>query len=111
MRRQDDVVEPDQRIVEREWLDLEDVEAGAGDPAIAQRGHERLLIDQLAPADVDEVGGWLHQGQLRRADQSAGRLGEPAVQADEVRLAQDLFQRSRGVRPATGRPPGRRGAR
>ena len=35
VRRQDDIVQPDQRVVERQRLDVEDIEAGAGDPAIA----------------------------------------------------------------------------
>ena len=73
MRRQDHVVQPDQWIVGRERLDLEDIEAGAGDLAIAQGGHQRLLVDQLAAADVDEVRRRLHQGQLRRADHPARR--------------------------------------
>ena len=37
MRRQDHVVERQQRIVRGQRLDRVDVEAGAGDPAIAQR--------------------------------------------------------------------------
>ena len=73
MRRQDHVVQADQWIIGGKRLDLEDIESRAGDPAIAQGGHQRLLVDQLAPADVDEIRGRLHQGQLRRADQPARR--------------------------------------
>ena len=35
---------------------------------------KRLLIDQLAPADVDEIGRRLHQGKLCGRDHPASRL-------------------------------------
>ncbi len=56
----------EQRVVEGQRLDLEDVEARAGDPALAQGGRQRRLVDQLAPADVDEV-----RRRLQRASCSA----------------------------------------
>ena len=70
MRRQDHVVQLEQRIVERERLDLEDVEARRRRSGDRGAPPSAPLIDQLAPADVDEVGRRLHQRQLRR-DRSA----------------------------------------
>ncbi len=110
VRRQDHIVQLEQRIVERQRLDLEDIEAGAGDPPLAQRGRQRRLVDQLAPADVDEVRRRLHQRQLRRADQAAGRVGQPAVQADEVRLGA-APPRARSARTPSVARDGRVGVR
>ena len=35
MRGEDDIIERAQRVLDRQWLDIEDVEAGAGDTLFA----------------------------------------------------------------------------
>ena len=51
MRREHDIVELAQRMIARQRLDLEHVEAGAGDAFFAQRGDQRRLLDDR-PRDV-----------------------------------------------------------
>src|SRR5262245_60405906 len=43
MRCQEDIVQTEKHIVERERLDLEHVQPGAGDPALAECGRQRCL--------------------------------------------------------------------
>ena len=72
-------------------LDVEHVEPGAGDRARAQRPEQRVLVDDRPARGVDEHGGRLHQRELAGADQPARALGEPQVDAHDVRALEQLF--------------------
>src|SRR5215470_5067859 len=52
-----------ERVVERQRLLVEDVEAGAGDGPVPQGPDEGRLVDDGAPRGVDEVRGRLHEGE------------------------------------------------
>ena len=83
VRRDDDVVELEQRAVVR--LLREDVERGAGELAGAQRLDERLLVDQLAARGVDQARAVVHLRDRLRRSTTAARLGrERQVQREEV---------------------------
>ena len=56
MRHEHHVVELEELGVDL-GLPLEDVEAGAGDRAVAQRSGERRLVDDRPARGVDEVCG------------------------------------------------------
>ena len=71
------------------WLALDDVEAGAGDGAVAEGGDQGLGVDEAAAADVDEEAGRPERAQdlrvddvmafgaaERRDDEEVGPLGE-----------------------------------
>src|SRR4051794_17077512 len=92
VRRDDDVVELEERVVGGRRLLLEDVDRGAGDGPVDERPMQRLLVDDRAARRVDEIGGGLHQRELARADQLARRLVEVARDTDEVRLAQQRLE-------------------
>ena len=51
-----DVREPEERARRGQRLQLEDVEAGAADRAVAQRVDERGLVDQAAARGVHDHG-------------------------------------------------------
>ena len=65
-------------------------------PAISPRGQrrvQRLFVDESAAGDVHDVGGRLHDGELRLADHP-GRLGRLRhVHRDEVALREHLVER------------------
>src|SRR5207248_1313522 len=61
MRGEDDIVEPAQRMLDRQRLDIEHIEAGARDTLFAQRGDERRFLDDRPARYVDQVGAALHQ--------------------------------------------------
>ena len=87
MRRGDDVLELEQRAVGARLLG-EHVEPGRGDPALLQRGVERVLVDDPAAGGVDEDQVGAHLVQLRVADQAEG-LGCPGqVHRHEVGLGE-----------------------
>ena len=76
VRRDDDVVEPPQGMVEGQRLDIEHVEAGPGDGAALQGLDEGGLIDDGAARGVDQIGGGFHQAQFARADQAARAVAQ-----------------------------------
>src|SRR5207249_3652489 len=85
MRREDDVVQSDERGVCRQGLVLEDIQAGAGDPTLAQRTDQSALLNELAAGDVDQVSRRLHRPELALADQAARSRLKTVVEADEIR--------------------------
>lgn len=74
-------------------LVLKDVEAGAGDEAIVQGGHERGLVDHGAAGRVDDHGAGFHQLELRRRDGVAGLGVQRQVQAQHVAASQQVLER------------------
>ena len=91
MRREHDIVHLAQRMVERQRLDVEHVEAGAGDLVVAQGRQQRRLIDDRPARGVDDIGGRLHQAELLGADQPARALREHDVDGDEVGLPEQVL--------------------
>ena len=73
MRRDDDVVELEQRPGVR--LLREDVERGARDLARLQRRHECGLVDQLAARGVDQAHAVAHLRERVRVHASASSRG------------------------------------
>ena len=69
VRRGDDGLEVEQRGVGAR-LGREDVDARAGDPAVLERGVERVLVDDAAAGGVDDDDRRLDQRELVGADQA-----------------------------------------
>ena len=90
MRRDHDVVHLAERMVERQRLDVVDVEAGAGDRFGVQRRDQRLLVDDRPARGVDEIGGRLHQPELSRADEPARAVAQHDMNGDDVGIAEQI---------------------
>src|SRR5262245_43104969 len=56
MRGDDHVVESAERMIERQRLDVENVQSRAANPALLQRGEQGLLFDDGAARGIDDVG-------------------------------------------------------
>ena len=84
MRRQHEVVELAERMVDRQRLDREHVDAGARDLLLRQRFQQRAFVDDRPARGVDEVGGRLHAREIGRADQAARALAEHHMDGDDV---------------------------
>ena len=54
---------------------------------------DRSLVDDAAAGDVEEDRAGLHPGELRRADEAAGRPRQRDVDRDDVRLAEQVVER------------------
>jgi hypothetical protein len=63
-----------------------DVEAGAGDAAVAQGGDEGGLVDDVAAGGVHEIGRRLHQRDPGGGDDAAVGAAAGDVQRDDVGL-------------------------
>ena len=87
------VEQPGRRAVRGGRLAREDVEPGAGDLAGGQRGVERVLVDEAAAGDVDDVARRLHLRELLRADHPGGLGRLRHVDRDEVALLEQLVER------------------
>ena len=86
MRRGDEVLQGQKRVVAWSRLLVEDVERGAGNLVARQRVEERLLVDDAAARRIHQEGGFLHlreAGGVEQADRLR-RLG--AMDRDEIRL-------------------------
>src|SRR5207245_118711 len=78
MRRDHRVGKVTQGMVEGQRLLVVDVEAGAGDRSLADRGDQRGLVDDRAARGVDQVGGRLHPRELTGAEKLARAVAEQA---------------------------------
>jgi phosphoglycerate dehydrogenase-like enzyme len=80
---------PDRRVG-RQGLNLEDVEAGARDGAVAQRCHQGGFVDHGPAGHVDQDGGALHQAKFARPDQVVRGVGQPDAEHHEVALPEQV---------------------
>src|SRR3954462_514305 len=55
------IVELAERMIDRQRLDVEHIEAGAAETPGGQRCDQRLLVHDRAARRVDQIGGRLHQ--------------------------------------------------
>ena len=92
MRRHDDVVELEDRLVGGARLDLEHVEPGAGDRAVDQGAVQRPLVDHRPARGVDDVGRGLHQPQQALAHDVVRGLAQRHADREEVGAAEQLLQ-------------------
>ena len=83
MRRRDDIVAPEERVLLRRLLDKH-VDRGAGDLAVIERRGEILLDDQPAARAIDEPRARLQLGQRLGVEHAARRLGHRRVQGHEI---------------------------
>jgi len=90
VRREQDIVEAEQRIVGLRRLGVEDVNSGAGDPLLANGDGERGVVQNLATARVDQDRGRLHERKQRRADEVFVPGLHIHMQRDNVGLAKEF---------------------
>jgi hypothetical protein len=88
VRRDNDVIELEQRVVGLHRFLLEDIQAGAGDLSRGQCSVQRCLVHDRTARRVDQVGTAFHEPDQARADQAARLLAQRAVDAQEVRFAE-----------------------
>ncbi|KAF9122665.1 hypothetical protein BGX30_001857 [Mortierella sp. GBA39] len=93
MRRGQHVRHRPERVVYRQRLLLEYVQAGTRDLAAAQGFDQRLAVNDWCPQGVDEVGGRTHESKLPRADQPSRAVTEHDMDGDEVAALQQLVLR------------------
>jgi hypothetical protein len=82
MRRGEHVRQGPQLVVGRERLDVEDIQAGTGQPALPERRYQRLAVHDGSPGGGDQLG------RLPGAEQAAGAVAEHQVHRDDVALGQ-----------------------
>ena len=107
VRRDEDVGQVPKGIVLGERLHQSDIEGGAAQPAATERLDHGALVDHLPAGDVDQEGVWRQGGQLGRADQPLGRLGQGAGQDQGIDLAEASLKLSNGkmrLTPSGGAP-------
>ena len=93
MRRDDAVFRREQRIVRPDRLHRNHIQPGGVHPPAVQRVGQVLLHHQRPAPVVDENDPRLHPFNALPVDEALGLRGQRAVQADHVRLCQQLLQR------------------
>ncbi len=91
MRRAHDVRQAEERAF-RGGLDLEHVEAGAGDMAGLDGLGKRRLVHETAAGAVDDANARLGLGQRLGIEDVAGLVGKRHMQRDEIGLRQQLVE-------------------
>src|SRR5262249_5397352 len=93
VRGEDDVVQGRQRVSWRERLRREDIESRSGDPTLAERFEQSILVHDSAARDVDEVRARLHLGEEGAVHQMPRLVGQRDVADHHVRLAEKALPR------------------
>src|SRR5580704_8242222 len=88
MGRQRDVRQFGQRMIRRQRLDVEDIEAGMADMAGLQGVDHRGFVDHGAARGVDEDDARLHRGDAFCGKKAAGFVVEQKMQRDHLALRQ-----------------------
>ncbi len=85
VRRQDDIVEAQKRMVRGGRFVREDIQAGARDHSFPQRLDEFRFVHHLGARAIDQVRRRLHQPEFSHPDDSPGLRVERQIQRNEVR--------------------------
>ncbi len=91
MRRDHDIVELAQRMVDRQRLLRIGVQRRARDAALLQQLQQGRLVDQRAARGVDQVAGRLHPREIIAAHKAPGAGGEHRVDGDDIRGGEQFF--------------------
>ena len=97
VREHDDVRQPEQRVAGIGRLDLEHIEAGAGDAVFDERTGEGDLIDDAAARRVDDDRGRLHDGDGGVVEEVARRRVEIDVQRHDVGTREPIGKRTHAL--------------
>ena len=86
-----DIVHLAERMIERQRLDVEHVEAGAGDRLVLSAAIS-AFSSTIGPREVlIEVGRLLHQAEFLGADQAARAVAQHDMDGDEVGVAEQVL--------------------
>ena len=91
VRCEHDLVQREQLVADL-WLELEDIQRGAGDDALVQGIDQRALVHDWSAGGVDQDCRALHRRQRPLVDQVASVGGEWTVEADDVGVGEQLFK-------------------
>ena len=75
-----------------ERLGFDDIEAGAGKVAAAQRGEDGGFLHDVAASGIHDVGAGFHQRDFLRADDAARLGGERAMDGERIGAAQQFIE-------------------
>src|SRR5258705_1066735 len=93
MRRRDNFVESEQRMILWRRLLFENIQRGAGDNAGLDRTKKRAFINQSAAGAVDDPYAVLHFRESFRADNAARLGGQRRVYGQEISARKDVIKR------------------
>ena len=88
MGQDDAVVEPQEGMVARQGFRIGDVHDGAGDLVLPERVDQRVVVDNAAAGDVDQVGGLFHAGKFGGPNKVTGLGRHRQAEDDEICLFQ-----------------------
>ena len=92
MRGHDDIVHLPEGVIAGEGFFREDVHAGTGDFFLREGVYEGGFIDDGGAGDVDEEGGFLHEGEFLLAEEVLGLGGRGEGGDDDVGLGEDFSE-------------------
>ena len=84
VRRDQHIVTVEQRMVGRWRLLTENIQRGAGQPAIVKRLDQRVFINNRPARSVDQIGGRFHVAEGPLIEEMAGGRGQRRVDRNVV---------------------------
>src|SRR5436190_7773982 len=93
MRGNDRILETPERVIRRERLHLEYVQARSCNLPLGEGRDERRLVHDRSARRVDEVRGRLHQTDVAGADEIAAPFAQDVVDGYDVGFAKELLFR------------------
>ena len=91
MRRRHDPRRVAVGMIGGQRLDIEDIEAGAGDLAALDRLDQGVFVDDGPPRGIDEIGARLHVGQCLGVDGAPAAVRQDQMDRNDIRLAKQIF--------------------
>ena len=75
VRRQDDLIEPEQGVIGKRRFVIEDIETGGRNPSLAQCLQQGRLVNHASARSIDDNCGGFHCREFPGTDRRAGGLG------------------------------------
>src|ERR1700720_2568921 len=91
MRRCENIREMAERMLGRQRLDIEHVQARAGDFPRPQDFDESRLVEDGAACRIDETGRRLHRCKLASSHDATASMAENEMDGDDIRFSKYLF--------------------
>src|SRR5467141_1286941 len=91
MRRRQHVLEMAERMLRRQWFEIEYVHGGTRYLPSLQRLDERRFVDDGTACRIDQICRRLHQVELISAHQASTPVAENEMNGQNIRLAEYLL--------------------
>ena len=92
MRGKNNIVQSQQWVIHRDWLNLGYIQSGGENLPRLERLVKGFLVDHGTARTIDKDSGWLHGGKLGGANQVASLSHKRHMDGDKICLGEQVMQ-------------------